>query len=257
MLNRALCAAAAVAACASAAYCAFRWRQLARAPAIDEVSRRSGIRGFSVQAGPFAMFSRLHPGPEGTADPVPVVLAHGLVVSSRYMEPLMLVLARWYRVYAPDLPGFGESRPRCGRRSATLSVEALAYALKRWMDACGLTRAIFIGNSFGCQILAEFATRFPEATLCLVMQGPTVDAHARSLRQQLWRAWVNGRREQARSPAALARIDYAKAGLRRAVAAIRLAIADRIEDRLPHVAVPTLIVYGSHDPLVPVARQSG
>lgn len=38
-----------------------------------------------------------------------VVLVHGLVVSSRYMVPTLKRLARDYRVYAPDLPGFGES----------------------------------------------------------------------------------------------------------------------------------------------------
>jgi 2-hydroxy-6-oxonona-2,4-dienedioate hydrolase len=39
----------------------------------------------------------------------PVVLVHGLVVSSRYMVPLAEVLARWFDVYAPDLAGFGRS----------------------------------------------------------------------------------------------------------------------------------------------------
>jgi 2-hydroxy-6-oxonona-2,4-dienedioate hydrolase len=34
---------------------------------------------------------------------------HGLVVSSRYMVPLAEVLACWFDVYAPDLPGFGRS----------------------------------------------------------------------------------------------------------------------------------------------------
>ena len=38
-----------------------------------------------------------------------VVLVHGLVVSSRYMLPVAEQLAPYYRVYAPDLPGFGKS----------------------------------------------------------------------------------------------------------------------------------------------------
>jgi 2-hydroxy-6-oxonona-2,4-dienedioate hydrolase len=49
-------------------------------------------------------------------DPAPeenpmVVLVHGLVVSSRYMVPAAELLAADYRVYAPDLPGFGSG---CG-----------------------------------------------------------------------------------------------------------------------------------------------
>src|ERR671910_2246631 len=43
----------------------------------------------------------------------PVVLVHGLVVSSRYMVPTLKRLAAYHRVYAPELPGFGEGeKPR-------------------------------------------------------------------------------------------------------------------------------------------------
>ena len=38
-----------------------------------------------------------------------VVLVHWLVVSSRYMLPVAERLAPYYRIYAPDLPGFGKS----------------------------------------------------------------------------------------------------------------------------------------------------
>ncbi|HYO82090.1 MAG TPA: alpha/beta fold hydrolase [Bryobacteraceae bacterium] len=42
----------------------------------------------------------------------PVVLVHGLGVSSRYMVPLACSLARHFPVYSPDLPGFGEAPDR-------------------------------------------------------------------------------------------------------------------------------------------------
>ena len=37
----------------------------------------------------------------------PIVLVHGLVVSGRYMVPLLDELASSHAVCAPDLPGFG------------------------------------------------------------------------------------------------------------------------------------------------------
>ncbi|WP_292510847.1 alpha/beta fold hydrolase, partial [Methylobacterium sp.] len=40
---------------------------------------------------------------------LPVILVHGLGMSSRYMIPLARHLAPHFRVYAPDLPGFGLS----------------------------------------------------------------------------------------------------------------------------------------------------
>jgi pimeloyl-ACP methyl ester carboxylesterase len=39
----------------------------------------------------------------------PVVLIHGLVISSRYMVPTAAELAPLVRVYAVDLPGYGDS----------------------------------------------------------------------------------------------------------------------------------------------------
>jgi len=46
-------------------------------------------------------------------------------------------------------------------------------------------------------------------------------------------------------------VDYGKAGIRRILATIRMAIEDRIEDKLPGIAAPTLVVRGGNDPLVP------
>ena len=54
------------------------------------------------------MHARISEGPVPNGNPA-VVLVHGLVVSSRYMVPTAELLAAHYRVYAPDLPGFGKS----------------------------------------------------------------------------------------------------------------------------------------------------
>src|SRR5437867_1857927 len=63
-----------------------------------------------------------------------VVLVHGLVVSSRYMIPTATRLAQHYRVYVPDLPGFGKS----AKPSHTLTITELADALAAWMHELGL-----------------------------------------------------------------------------------------------------------------------
>ena len=46
------------------------------------------------------------PAPAGS---LPVVLVHGIGVASRFMVPIVELLAPYHRVYAPDLPGFGKS----------------------------------------------------------------------------------------------------------------------------------------------------
>jgi 2-hydroxy-6-oxonona-2,4-dienedioate hydrolase len=181
-----------------------------------------------------------------TLDGLPVVLVHGMVISSRYMVPTALELASLSPVYAIDLPGYGDSvKPR-----AILGLRELADALAAWMDAMRFPSAYLVANSFGCQVLAEFALRHVNRVARLVFQGPTVDPSARSVRQQLVRLIQNSSSE-APGLAWITIGDYMKAGMRRIRATIRMAIEDRIEDKLPRIVAPTLVVRGGRDPLVP------
>ena len=176
----------------------------------------------------------------------PVVLVHGLVISGRYMVPTALELAPLCPVYAIDLPGYGDSvKPR-----AMLGLRELADALAAWMDAMRFPSAHLVANSFGCQILAEFALRHAHRVDRLVFQGPTVDPEARTVRQQLARLIRNSSSE---GPGLgwISFVDYVKAGMRRIRFTIRMAMEDRIEDKLPGIVAPTLVVRGGNDPLVP------
>lgn len=175
-----------------------------------------------------------------------VVLVHGLVISSRYMVPAAERLAPFCEVHAVDLPGYGESY----KPSHVLSLPELADALAEWMHTRNISKADFVANSFGCQILAEFVLRHPSRTGRLVFQGPTIDRTARTLWRQIVRSIRNSPREP-RSLGWISLLDYKSAGLRRAWATIKLALEDRIEDKLPHIRVPTLVVRGEKDPIVP------
>ena len=111
-------------------------------------------------------------GGSGThAGVTPVVLVHGMVISGRYMVPTAEELAPLYPVYAVDLPGYGDSvKPR-----AIVDLPELADSLAAWMDAMKFPTAHLVANSFGCQVLAEFALRHARRVDRLVFQGPTVD----------------------------------------------------------------------------------
>jgi 2-hydroxy-6-oxonona-2,4-dienedioate hydrolase len=175
-----------------------------------------------------------------------VVLVHGLVVSSRYMEPLARHIAPHFRVYAPDLPGFGKSDDP-GR---TLQVHELADSLLTWMDATGIQEAILVGNSFGCQIAVEFAVRYPERVSQMVLLGPTTDPDARSMVRQSLR-WLANAVQEPPSLGPLLLRDYLAAGLIRAIRTFRIAVNDEIHKKLPYVPVPTLVVRGANDTIVP------
>jgi 2-hydroxy-6-oxonona-2,4-dienedioate hydrolase len=179
------------------------------------------------------------------ADALAVVLVHGLGVASTYMVPTAVRLAREYRVYAPDLPGFGHS----DKPPRTLDIPELADALVAWMDTAGLERVALVGNSLGCQIIVDSAIRYHARVEKLVLQGPTMDRYARTLRQQLGRGLLDVLREHPSQPLVQTR-DYAKFGLRRSLRTFQFAVRDRIEDKLPLVQAPTLVVRGERDPIV-------
>ena len=191
------------------------------------------------------MFARTGTGTPRCPTPT-VVMVHGQVISSLYMVPSARLLVEDFPVLAPDLPGFGRS----GKPAHVLTVPELADALGAWMEASGLRSAALVANSLGCQVVVELAVRRPEMVEALVLAGPTMDPSARRAGVQVAR-WVRDWRLE-RPSLALAHLrDYALAGATRALRTFRHALADRIEEKLPLVQAPSLVVRGEHDPIVP------
>lgn len=175
-----------------------------------------------------------------------IILVHGLGISSRYMLPTLVRLARQHCVFAPDLPGFGRSqKPR-----RAFNIQEMADALAGWMNQNGLNRATLLGNSLGCQVIVDLAVRYPWFVDRLIISSPTIDAHARSSIRQVARVIADAPREKF-SLDLLALSDYLEVGIPRVLATLRHALEDRIEEKLPAVDVPTLVVAGQRDPIVP------
>jgi 2-hydroxy-6-oxonona-2,4-dienedioate hydrolase len=179
-------------------------------------------------------------------DGPPIVLLHGLLVSSRYMLPTAQRLATIYRVVVPDLPGWGHSsKPR-----RPLCVSELADTLLAWFDAIGLERPVLVANSFGCQVVVDLAARYPDRIALLVLLGPTVDPRARNVWRIVGR-WLLDIPLEPPSLALLILRDLVDMGIPRLVACVRRMLEDRIEQELPAVLAPTLVVRGARDTTVP------
>ncbi|MBA2734877.1 MAG: alpha/beta hydrolase [Acidobacteria bacterium] len=176
----------------------------------------------------------------------PIILIHGLGVSSRYMIPTARKLAAHRTIYAPDLPGFGRS----GKPARPLNITELSDALARWMELLVIDRAVLLANSIGCQIVVDLALRRPELVERLVLTAPTVDSEARTVFRSFLRLLLDVPRERL-SLAFIALLDYLQAGLGRTAQTFGYAIQDKIEERLPGVRHPVLVVRGQYDPVVP------
>jgi pimeloyl-ACP methyl ester carboxylesterase len=161
------------------------------------------------------------------------------------MIPLAERLASHRRIYALDLPGFGKSsKPR-----RPLNITELADALAGWMRENRLDGAGLLANSIGCQVVVDLALRRPELVERMILVSPTVDRQARTVFRQFFRLLLDVPREPLRLPF-IALVDYLQAGLMRAAQTFGYALQDLIEDKLPRVSQPTLVVRGGLDPIV-------
>lgn len=182
--------------------------------------------------------------PPVPSDAPVVILVHGLALSGQYMVPTAEEFAPFCKVYVPDFPGFGDS----GKPSYALDLAGLADSLAAWMEAMGLERASLLGNSFGCQIIAEFGARYPQKTERAVLQGPTTDPEERTWLMQFIR-WQQNSKNNPPKMGDVANIDYAKCGLVRAAATFQFSLNHEMQERLSLIEAPALVVRGTEDPI--------
>jgi pimeloyl-ACP methyl ester carboxylesterase len=190
------------------------------------------------------IFARIAPG--GEIDAPPILMLHGLVVSSSYFRPIAHHLDRRFRLFIPDLPGFGRSTAGDVR-----DLDTMVDTLIAWMDVHGLDAPVVVANSLGCQVATLLATRYPERVSRLAMVAPTMDPEVSGPLGVIWR----GLRDIPHERVSLWRIwvpDFFLAGLPRALRWLAISLRDDQRSRLPSVRQPVVAVAGEDDPICPV-----
>jgi pimeloyl-ACP methyl ester carboxylesterase len=175
-----------------------------------------------------------------------VVMVHGLTVSGNYLLPTAAQLLDDFTVYVPDLPGFGASaKPR-----RVLDIPDMADTLRTWMLTLGLNQAYLLGNSMGCHTISALAARHPERVAGTVLISPVGDPGSRNTLRLGLRALNDFGRVPKTFWAIMFR-DFLNVGLRRTLSTLRNLQHCRLDDWLPQVHVPALVVGGRHDRIVP------
>ena len=88
----------------------------------------------------------------------PVILIHGLGSSAETWAAVVPMLSKEFLVYALDLPGFG--RTPLAPEGTNISTHVLY--LERFLDALGYPHVTLVGNSLGGWITTRFAVKHPE-----------------------------------------------------------------------------------------------
>ena len=213
-----------------------------------------------------------------------VLLVHGIGDSSESWVPVMSDLARDHTVVAPDLLGHGGSdKPR-----ADYSVAAYANGMRDLLTVLGVERATIVGHSLGGGVAAQLAYQYPELCERLVLVagggvGREVTPALRLASAPLAEVFLAPVRWPIARP--VARVALAVLGLVGDDLALDREHVDRVLATLPDgpsqvaftrtlrsvvdwrgqvvtlldrcylaEAVPTLIVWGARDGVIPVAH---
>ena len=202
-----------------------------------------------------------------------ILYVHGHLASSATWDAVLGPASAGHPAIAVDVPGFGASdRPW----PHDYSVEGEARGLLAFLDARGIERAIVVGNSLGGGAALLLAAHHPGRVAALVLVAPATPEgpivwpvrvlrtpvlgelsllfSSRALAAHNLRRWQFARAERVTDQA----IDDAFApmripGTRRAALAAIRSDPRRHRGVEARLRVPTLVVWGSEDRLVPAA----
>ncbi|MDR3753497.1 MAG: alpha/beta fold hydrolase [Terracidiphilus sp.] len=220
----------------------------------------SGIESSSVQVAGH----RVHYLAEGPANGPVVVLVHGLGASAEHWSNLAPYLAQsGFRVYIPDLIGYGRSEQPA---DFSYSVRDEAAVVVGFMDTLGLKQVELGGWSMGGWIAALVAAEHPERVSRLMLFDsagldvpPTFDTSLfiPSTTVQLDQLKDLLSPQSQPIPAFIARDmlrDFRLNGwvVQRALATM-LTAQDVVDNLLPQLKMPVLLVWGSLDRVTPLS----
>jgi pimeloyl-ACP methyl ester carboxylesterase len=191
----------------------------------------------------------------------PLVIVHGSLGNVGWL-PFYEELAAQYTVYVPDVPGYGQSdRPDWAR-----SPRDLAILLQQLMDVLGLADVTLVGLGFGGFLAAEMASMNQARLVQLVLVGATgIRPREGEIADQMligFPEWGLSGFRDLDSFRQLFGVDslpddlYSLWDLSTEMTARVCWKPWMFSDQLPHllgeVRVPTLLVWGEHDRLVPI-----
>jgi pimeloyl-ACP methyl ester carboxylesterase len=119
----------------------------------------------------------LHLYEAGATDAPPIFLVHGLADEADTWRHLVLPLSAQYRVIAPDLPGFGRSE----KPDRPYTVPFFRDILLELLDTLEVQRAVLVGHSLGAVIIHAFALDHRERVERLVLIGGSLVARSQKL----------------------------------------------------------------------------
>ena len=212
-------------------------------------------------------------------DAPPLVFVHGLSSYIGFWEHQLPHFAQQRRVLALDLPGYGAS----GRPDVPYTPPWYAEVVHAWLAQLEVDRAVVVGHSMGGQISMTLALSHPEQVERLVLAAPAgIERFSRGSADWMRTYWHEGRALEAtetelRATFTTVVFNRPDAGVERLLEervrmgkhadfkgtsvavsrSIRGMLDYPVADRLHELHVPTLLIFGTDDRMIPNPVFSG
>lgn len=149
-----------------------------------------------------------------------------------------------FKVYAVDLPGFGESEI-----GMPLSVEEVADILREFIIKMNISKPIILGHSYGGRIGIIYAAKYEVSKLVLVSAAGIKQKLnvSKKIKVKLYKAL-----KKCHIPVKMGSQDYKNAdNVKRAM--LVNAVNTDLQSYMKKIKVPTLLIYGANDEVTPLS----
>jgi pimeloyl-ACP methyl ester carboxylesterase len=131
-----------------------------------------------------------------------------------------------------------------------MDVPDLAHAAARFLDDRQVEKTSLVGNSMGCPVICEFAYHYPERLERAILVSPAGGIANQPLRRAVGQLAKDGGREPRRM-ITVATPDYLRFGVPSTFRLFKALTQYPSLERLLELSIPTLVVIGDRDPLLP------
>ncbi len=201
-----------------------------------------------------------------------IVLVHGLASNAGFWRYVIPELSKQYRVIAVDLPGYGKSQ----KNYYAYNMSFYAAQVKRLMDELHIDKFIYVGHSMGGQVGITFALNYPQYLEKLVLVSPagfeefqtgegdwlrsvmTVNGVKKTTEEGIRRnlatnfySWNDKWEWMVEERTRMAKAKEFEPFCYAVVRSVNGMLDEPTFDKVDGITVPTLIVYGKYDGLIP------
>ncbi|GFN36285.1 alpha/beta fold hydrolase [Tepidimicrobium xylanilyticum] len=190
-----------------------------------------------------------------------ILVLHGWGANISTVLPIINLLKPYFRVYAVDLPGFGES----DKPKEVFGSEDYARILKEFIDKMGVKKIVLIGHSFGGKLSILLGIKYPEIIDKIVLINSAGLVPKRGLKYyikvygfktlkflyNIIFFWANKEEKREKFYKRFGSTDYREAdGIMRKIL-VRVVNED-FKEILKEIKSPTLLIWGDKDTATPL-----